>query len=171
MFKDIYTKLKLEMAIERRKYPRYCVRDSAFAVIGPEPVELAPVIDVSLGGLGIGVNNSNLIADGSDAVPQKLEIAIDDGCFYMDKLPYRLIARYRNLSGNPFGSFQNIYGVKFVDLMSSQQVRLKYFIRNHTRGGMTPKFIRKFNQHFHQAIGKRDLASSCQTAWFQRPTL
>jgi hypothetical protein len=159
------------MAIERRKYTRYCVRDNAFAVIGPEPSELAPVIDISLGGLGIGVSGSNLRADGPDGLPNKLEIVIDDGSFYMDKLAYRLIARYRNFSGNAFGSFQNIHGVKFVDLMSSQQVRLKYFIRNHTRGGMTPKFIRKFNQHFYQAIGKRDLASSCQTAWFQRPSL
>lgn len=159
------------MAIERRKYPRYCVRDNAFAVIGPEPVELAPVIDISLGGLGIGVNGINLRADGPDVLPNKLEIVIDDGSFYMDRLAYRLIARYRNFTGNTFGSFQNIYGVKFVDLVSSQQARLKYFIRNHTRGGMTPKFIRKFNQHFHQAIGKRDLASSCQTAWFQRPSL
>ena len=159
------------MAIERRKYPRYCVRDNAFAVIGPEPIELAPVIDISLGGLGIGVNGSNLRADGPDVLPKKLEIVIDDGSFYMDKLAYRLIARSRNFSGNAFGSFPNIYGVKFVDLMSSQQVRLKYFIRNHTRGGMTPKFIRKFNQHFHQAIGKRDLASSCQNAWLQRTSL
>lgn len=159
------------MAIERRKYPRYCVRDNAFAVIGPEPVTLAPVIDISLGGLGIGVNGLNLRAEGLDVPPKKLEIVIDDGSFYMDKLPYRLIARNRNFSGNLFGSFQAIYGVKFVDLMSSQQTRLKYFIRNHTRGGMTPKFIRKFNQHFHQLTGKRDLASSCQSAWLQRPSL
>ena len=158
------------MAIERRKNPRYCVRDNAFAVFGPEPVKLAPIVDISLGGLGIGVNGINLKAAVLD-VSSKLEIVIDDGCFYMDKLPYQLLPTYRNFSENAFGSFQNIYGIKFVDLMPSQQSRLKYFIRNHTRGGMTPKFIRKFNQHFHQIIGKRDFASSCQTAWLQRPSL
>ena len=158
------------MAIERRKHPRYCVRDNAFAVIGPEPVTLVPIVDISLGGLGIGVNGINL-GDGGLDVPSKLEIVIDDGCFYMDKLPYQLLTRYRSFFGNAVGSFQNIYGVKFEDLMSSQQTQLRYFIRNHARGGMTPKFIRKLNRHFHQMIGKRDLASSCQTAWLQRPSL
>ena len=154
------------MAIDRRKHPRFCVRDNAFAVIGPEPVMLAPIVDISLGGLAIGFNGINLKADGLD-VPPKLEIVIDDGSFYMDQLPYRFIAQYRNFSGNAVGSFQNIYGAKFLDLMSSQQTQLKYFIRNHARGGMMPKFIRKFNQHFHHIIGKRDFANSCQTAWLQ----
>ena len=162
--------LKLEMAVERRKNPRYCIRDNAFAVFGPEPVKLAPIVDVSLGGLGIGVNGIDWGADDLEA-PAKLEIVIDDGCFYMDKLPYHLLAQYRNFSGNAVGSFQAIYGVKFLDLMPSQQTRLKYFIRNHTRGGMTPKFIRKFNRHFHQITGKKDFTSSCQTAWLQRPSL
>ena len=159
------------MAIERRNYPRYCVRDNAFAVIGPEPVTLAPVIDISLGGLGIGGNGINFRADGLDAPPKKLEIVVDDGSFYMDKLPYQPLTQYRSFSGNAAGSFQNIYGVQFVDLMPSQQTWLKYFIRNHTRGGMTPKFIRKFNQHFNQIVGKRDIAGSCQTDWLHRPSL
>ena len=158
------------MLIERRKNPRFCVRDNAFAVFGPEPVKLAPIVDISLDGLGIGVNGINLKADGLD-VPAKLEIVIDDGCFYMDKLPYQLLAQYRNFSGNTVRSFQSIYGVKFVDLMSSQQAQLKHFIRKHTRGGMTPNFIRKFNWHFQQITGKRDFTSSCQTACLQRPSL
>lgn len=151
------------MAIERRNNQRYCLRDNAFAVFGPDPVKLAPIIDISLGGLGIGVNGINMGADWLNGT-EKLEILIDDGCFYMDNLKYQRLAKYRNFSGNAVGSFQNIYGIKFVDLMSSQQSRLKYFIRNHTRGGMTPKFIRMFNRHFHQIIGKRDFANSCQTA-------
>ena len=73
-------------SIERRKNPRFCVRDNAFAVFGTEPVKLAPIVDISLGGLGIGVNGIKLKADGLD-VPAKLEIVIDDGCFYLDKLP------------------------------------------------------------------------------------
>jgi len=106
------------MLIERRINPRFCVRDNAFAVFGSEPVKLAPIVDISLGGLGIGVNGINLKADGLD-VPAKLEIVIDDGCFYMDKLSYQLLPRYRNFSGSVVGSFQNIYGVEFVDLISN----------------------------------------------------
>ena len=126
-------------------------------------MKLAPIIDISLGGLGIGANAINIGVGGLNSTT-KLEIVIDDGSFYMDNLNYQLLTQYRNFSGNAAGSFQHIQGVKFVDLMSSQQNQLKYFIRNHTRGGMTPQFIRKFYQHFHQIMGKRDFANSCQTA-------
>jgi hypothetical protein len=162
--------LKLKMAIERRKNPRYCVRDNAFAVFGPEPVKLVPIVDISLGGLGIGINGINLSADGFNG-PAKLEIVIDDGCFYMDNLHYQLLPQSRNFYQNAFGLFPNIYGVKFVDLMSSQYSRLKYFIRHHTRGGMTPKFIHKLNAHLHQITGKKDFPDSCQNAWLHRPSL
>ena len=158
------------MATERRKNPRYCVRDNAFAVFGPEPVKLAPIIDISLGGLGFEANGSNVCADRFNCAA-RLEIVIDDGSFFMDNLHYQLLAQHRSFSGNSIEPFQHIYGVEFVDLMSSQQNQLKYFIRNHTRGGMTPTFIRKFKQHFHQIIGKSDFANSCQTAWLQRPSL
>jgi hypothetical protein len=162
--------LKLKMAIERRKNPRYCVRDNAFAVFGPEPVKLVPIVDISLGGLGIGINGINLSADGFNG-PAKLEIVIDDGCFYMDNLHYQLLPQSRNFYQNAFGLFPNIYGVKFVNLMSSQYSRLKYFIRHHTRGGMTPKFIHKLNAHLHQITGKKDFPGSCQNAWLHRPSL
>ena len=162
--------LRLKMAIERRKNPRYCVRDNAFAVFGPQPVKLAPIIDISLGGLGIEVNGNKLCADEANCA-SRLEIVIDDGCFYMDNLHYQLLPQYRSFSRNAVQPFQHIYGVKFVDLMTSQQNQLKFFIRKHTRGGMTPKFIRKFRQHFHEIIGKRNFANSCQTAWLQRPSL
>ena len=42
--------------MERRKYLRLSVKANAFALFQPEPVKLAPIVDVSLGGLGIGVN-------------------------------------------------------------------------------------------------------------------
>ena len=158
------------MAIERRKNLRYCIRDNAFAVFGPEPVKLVPIIDISLGGLGIETNGINMGAGGLNG-SAKLEIVVDDGSFYMDNLNYKLLTQYRNFAGNTVEPFQHIHGVEFADLMSSQQNQLKYFIRNHTKGGMTPKFIRKFNQHFHQIIGKRNFANSCQTAWLQRPSL
>ena len=158
------------MRVERRKYARFCVRDAAFAVFKPEPVKLFPIIDISLGGLAIGINRFNLNLNGFNGA-SRLEILIEDGCFYMDKLPYQILSPIRDFSQNAFESFQNIYGVKFLDLMPSQQNRLKYFIRHHTRGGMTPKFIHKLNAHLHQITGKKDFPDSCQNAWLQRPSL
>mgnify|MGYP001332713761 CR=1 FL=1 len=158
------------MEIERRRHPRFKIRGNAFAVFQPEPVKLVPIVDIGLGGLGIGVNGINTSAEwlnGSSC----LEILIDDCSFYMDNLGYELLPKFRSVPRNAASPFQKIYGLKFIDLMSSQQYQLKSFIRNHTTGGMTPKFIRKFNQNFHQIIGKNDFASSGQTAWLQRPSL
>ena len=160
--------LKLKMAIERRKNPRYCVRDNAFAILGPEPVKLVPIIDISLGGLGISVNGSTEPLNGSS----RLEILLDDCRFYLDNLPYELLPAFRNLHWNAITSLQSrFYGIKLIDLMPSQKTQLKYFIRNHTMGGMTPKFIRKFNQHFHKFLDKKDYGAACRNISLQRPSL
>ena len=158
------------MEIERRKYPRFSVRDNAFAVFQPEPVKLVPIIDVGLGGLGIGVNGINT-SDEWLTKASSLEIIIDDCSFYMDNLGYKLLTRVRNIPHNTARPFQNIYGLKFIDLMPSQQSELKYFIRNHTTGGMTPKFIRKFNQHVHQFLDQKDYGAACRNISLQRPAL
>jgi hypothetical protein len=158
------------MQMERRKYPRFSVKDNAFALFQPEPVKLAPIVDVSLGGLAIGVN-------GMDTNDEKLksasclEILIDDCSFYIDNLGYELLPQFRSVSRNAVTPFQNIYGLKFVNLMPSQLSRLKSFIRNHTKAGMTPKFIRKFNQHFHQFLDKKDYGAACRSISLQRPYL
>jgi hypothetical protein len=158
------------MKMERRKYPRFSVRDNAFALFQPEPVKLAPIVDVSLGGLGIGVNGT----DTNDEKFKKascLEILIDDCSFYIDNLGYELLPRLRSAPRNAVTPFQNIYGLKFVNLGPSQLSRLKSFIRNHTTGGRTPKFIRKFNQHFHQFFDKKDYGAACRKLNLKHPYL
>ncbi len=156
------------METERRKYPRFNIRDNAFAVFQPEPVKLIPIVDVGLGGLGVGVNGIN-ISDGWIKKASSLEILIDDCSFYMDNLGYELLSKFRSVDRNTSSPFQIIYGLKFVDLMPSQRSQLKYFIRNHTTGGKTPKFIRNFNQQFHQFLGKKDYGAACRNISLQRP--
>ena len=158
------------MEIERRRHPRFRVRDNAFAVFQPEPVKLVPIVDIGLGGLGIGVNGINTSDEWLNGA-SCLEILIDDCSFYMDNLGYEILAKFRSLPRNAVSPFQNIYGLKFVDLMPSQQSQLKYFIRNYTTGGMTPKFIRKFNQHIHQFFDKKDYGAARRNISFQRPSL
>jgi hypothetical protein len=158
------------MQIERRKYPRFKVRDNAFAVFQAEPVKLVPIVDVGLGGLGIGFNG-NYASDEWFNGASSLEILIDDCSFYLDNLGYELLPKFRSVPRNAVAPFQNICGLKFAGLMPSQQYRLKSFIRNHTTGGMTPKFIRKFNQHFHQFLEKRDYGAACRNISLQRPSL
>lgn len=156
------------MEIEKRKYPRFRVKDHAFAVFQPEPVKLVPIVDIGLGGLAIGVNEINA-GDGWLNQTSNLEILIDDCSFYMDNLGYELLPKFRSVPRNVGRPFENIYGLKFIDLMPSQQSRLKYFIRNHTTGGMTPKFVRKFNQHFHQFLDKKDYGAACRNLSLMQP--
>ena len=158
------------MQIERRKYPRFSVKANAFALFQPEPIRLAPIVDVSLGGLGIGVHGMG-INDEKLISASCLEILIDDCSFYIDHIGYELLPKFRSVPRNAVVPFQNIYGLKFVNLMPSQLSRLKSFIRNQTTGGMTPKFIRKFNQHFHQFLDKKDYGAACRNINFKQPYL
>jgi hypothetical protein len=160
----------LKMEIERRRHPRFSVRDNAFAVFQPEPVKLVPIVDIGLGGLGIGVNGINTGYKWLNRA-SCLEILIDDCSFYMDNLGYELLPKFRSVPRNAASPFQKIYGLKFVDLEPGQQYQLKSFIRNHTTGGMTPKFIRKFNQHFRQFLDKRDYGAACRNISPQPPPL
>ena len=157
------------MATEKRKNPRFSVRSNAFAIFKSKPDKLIPIVNVSLGGMGIGVNGINLNADSLSDV-SRLEILTDDCRFYMGQLPYQLVSPHRNRTRDGIGLFQHVYGVQFIDLMSSQQNQLKNFIRNHTRGGKTPKLLYKFNQHLHLLIGKKDLVDSCRNIGLQGPS-
>jgi len=158
------------MQIERRKYPRFSVRDNAFAVFKPEPVKLVPIVDIGLGGLGIDVNG---IQSGDEWLSETsfLEILIDDGSFYIDNLGYELLPKLRSVPRNAVTPFQNICGLKFLGLVPRQQYQLKSFIRKHTTGGMTPQFIRKFNQHLHQFLETKDYGAACRNISLQRPSL
>ncbi len=157
------------MATEKRKNRRFRVRKKAFAVFRTDPVELVPITDISLGGLGIDLNGISMSPIRlNDA--EKLEILIDDCSFFMENLAYQLLPQYRNFHQNPGRAFQNIYGVKFINLMPSQLARLKYFIRNHTRGGMRPKFMRKLNLNFLQFKSKKNFGDTCHRLGLQRPS-
>ena len=158
------------MEIERRRHPRFSIRDNAFAVFQSEHVKLVPIVDIGLGGLGIGVNGINT-GDGWLNRASSLEILMDDCSFYIDNIGYELLPKFRSVPQNAASPFQKIYGLKFVDLEPSQQYQLKSFIRNHTTGGMTPKFIRKFNQHVRQFLDKRNYGAACRKISPQRSPL
>ena len=155
------------MRVERRNFQRFCVRDPAFAAFKPEPVKLAPIIDISLGGLGISVSGGMQKLNASS----RLEIFLDDCSFYLEDLSHKFLPEFRNLHWDAATSLQNrFYGVKFIDLSPSQEIQLKQFIRRHTMGGMTPKFIRKFNRQLHYIIGKQNSGDTCQNLWLRRPS-
>jgi len=159
------------MNVERRKFKRYCIKDSVFAVFKPEPVKLVPIVDISLGGLGVSFNG---VSESERRLTScsSMEIMVADCSFYPDNLPYEFLPESRSFNLDAVISFQNqFYGVKFLNLLPSQKTHLKHLIRKHTIGGMTPHFIRKFNRFVHQSLVKKQFGVSCQNIWLQRPTL
>ena len=98
-------------------------------------------------------------------VPQSLRVEPDA------KHPVRK-TQSGNLNPNAVVPLQNhFYGVKFLNLTPSQKIHLKHLIRKHTQGGITPQFIRKFNQYFHQVLLKNQFGDSCQNIWLHRSAL
>ena len=78
------------MVIERRQSKRFSVRSNAFALFKSKPDKLIPIVNISRGGMGIGVNGINMNTDGLSKV-SRLEILTDDCRFYMDQLAYQLL--------------------------------------------------------------------------------
>ena len=156
------------MRVERRKFERHCLKDSAFAVIKAESIQLIPIVDISLGGLGISVNGDLEKLYGSSS----LEILVDDCSFYLDNLSYTSGRSFRNHHWNTSTSLPNQFsGLKFVDLMPSQRTQLRRFIRKYTYGGKMPRFVRKIYHFLHRIVRKNQLSGGCQSDWLHRSAL
>ena len=131
------------MQAEQRKHRRYRVKENAFAVINQDPIKLVPILDVAMGGLGIYVNDGAKWMKDSP----KLEIMMADCSFYLDNLPFEIIANFKAYPGGSTNMLDGRrYSLKFGNLRPAQQSRLKYFIRNYTQRGSMIQFLRKFGK-------------------------
>jgi hypothetical protein len=119
------------MQAERRKQRRFKVKDNTFAVINPDPVKMVPIVDIAMGGMGIYVDNrAKWMSDSS-----KLEIMAADCSFYLDNLPFELITNFKAFPWDVSNTLDGRrYSLKFGNLRPAQKSRLKYFMRNYTRG-------------------------------------
>lgn len=159
------------MPVERRKQPRYRVKDNAFAVINDEPVKLVPILDIAMGGLGVYINEGALRMNESS----KLEIMLADCSFYMDKLPFELVSSFKAFPANPANLLDGRrFSLKFGKLMPRQQSQLKYFIRNYTEGRVMFQILQRLNKLIHLFRAPKYAEQSCNTGIWQelhRPTV
>ena len=159
------------MAVERRQQPRYRVKDSAFAVLNDDPVKLAPILDIAMGGLGVYVNEGNLRTKESS----KLEIMLADCSFYMENLPFELISNFKAFPAHPANLLDGRrFSLKFGKLIPRQQSQLKYFIRNYTEGRVMFQLLHRLNQLIHPFRTPKYAGESCSTGIWQglhRPTV
>ncbi|HHP7233223.1 MAG TPA: PilZ domain-containing protein [Desulfobacterales bacterium] len=124
------------MLRERREHRRYQVKEGAFAIFRPEPVKILPIVDISLHGLSVLTETGLDWFEGTET----LEILVSDCSFYLDKIPYRLVAESdRRRPDTDTGSRR--LGLEFGRLSNNQLIQLKHFIRRHTVEGATPALV------------------------------
>ncbi len=159
------------MQVERRRHPRYKVKNNAFAIINPEPVRLVPILDIAMGGVGVYVNDSDQWLNKAS----KLEIMVADCSFYLENLPFESISDFKAFPANSSNLLDGRRcSLKFGTLTPSQKSKLKYFIRNYAQGGTIWQVRRKFSKLLHPFRAHKHSGQSCNTGiWqnFHRPTI
>jgi len=152
------------MQVERRKHPRYKVKDNAFAIINSDPVRLAPILDVAIGGLGVLMNGDGQWLNQAS----KLEIMVADCSFYLENIPFEAISNFKALPAN----VSNLPGGRrcsliFGSLTPSQKSELKYFIRSYTQGGAFRQVMQRFSKVLHPFREHNHSGPSCNTRIWQ----
>ena len=148
------------MQNERRKHRRYRVKDNAFAVINPEPVKVVPIIDIAMGGLSIYLDDG---VRGLDTL-SKLEIMVADCSFYLEKVPFQIVAESRafpNHNANLMNGRR--YGLRFGNLRPVQESHLKHFIRRYTEKGSFAQVLSSFSRFLDPIRAPRPSVQSCNT--------
>ena len=152
------------MPIERRKHRRFQVKDNAFTVINSDPVKVVPIIDIGMGGLGIYLDDGARWLDTSS----KLEIMVADCSFYLERLPFQIVANNRAFPDNEFNLMDGRrYGIKFGNLRPAQKTHLKYFMRNYTEKGTISHLLQSINKFLHPIWAKKYSVQSCNTRIWQ----
>ncbi len=159
------------MQNERRKHRRYRVKDNAFAVINPKQVKVVPIIDIGMGGLSLYLDNST----GRPDPASNLEIMVTDCSFYLQKLPYQIVADVRafpNSASNLMDGRR--YGIKFGNLRPGQTSHLRYFVRRYTERGPFTQVLYSLGRIFDPIRVPKPSTRSCNTGIWQnlhRPSL
>ena len=152
------------MQVERRRHPRYKVKDNAFAIINTEPVRLVPILDIAMGGLGIYMNGDDPWLNKAS----KLEIMVADCSFYLENIPFEAISNFKALPANvsklPGGRRCSLI---FGSLTPSQKSELKYFIRSYTQGGAFRQVMQRFSKVLHPFREHNHSGPSCNTRIWQ----
>jgi hypothetical protein len=98
----------------------------------------------------------------------KLEIMVADCSFYLEKLPFQIVANVRAFPDNTSNLMDGRrYSIKFGNLRPAQKAQLKYFMRNYTEGGLILQFQQKINQLLHPIWASKYASDSCKTGIWQ----
>lgn len=116
-----------EEAMERRREPRYRLKQEAFAVLKLKPREIAGRIqDISRGGLAVRCAEKQV----SGETQFNVDILIPSSSVYLEDIPCKSVFEIETpVESSPSGMTLLCRGLKFLQLTAEQQASLQSLIR------------------------------------------
>ena len=158
------------MKVERRSHPRFKVRTDAFAVLEADPVQIVPIVDVSLGGIAV----YHPIGELWPQSISRLEIMVADCSFFMQKVPFEMAGITNVFQTHTIKSIRKKrYGIKFGMLVASQRKQIKHFIRHYAGNGLTHQIINRFQKMLNHHWSSKYAKDNCDIVWnnYQHPMM
>lgn len=113
---------------ERRKFPRFRVREGAYAFIDNIPFTIQ---DISEGGMKL----QSVVFDETPVENLTVDIFVNNGKFYLKGIPVRLISLLQDDTASPFNVIHvKRFGFKFEELTDQQKHLLDNLITYNTVG-------------------------------------
>ena len=148
------------MQTDRRRFRRYRVNSEVYAIFKPEPVRMAPILDISMRGMAVS-DDQYIIYDENVS---DLEIMSADSSFYLDRIPFQFVTNIQDLE--PRLAVENdrrTVRIKFGRLLGNQEAQLRQLIRYHCAGSYKPRAARRFSRFFEQFRGPREARNSSRS--------
>ena len=114
---------------ERRRHPRYDLKDVAFAILKADrEEELGQIVNISRGGLVFHYFIGNREFQKAD----RLDVLLADSGLHVENIRFRVVDDYELVNELPFSSItKREQRVLFSDLTESQIQDIDSFIRRH----------------------------------------
>jgi hypothetical protein len=115
---------------ERRRHPRFDMKDVAFAILKADrEEELGQIVNISRGGLAFQYFIGNREFQKAD----RLDVLLADSGIHVEDIKYRVVEDYELVNELPFSSItKREQRILFSDLSETQRHDIDSFIRRHT---------------------------------------
>jgi hypothetical protein len=128
-YEEIIVKL-MATKLERRKHPRYSIKNGAYATISPNSAKIGQIIDMSMAGLAFKYSDTIFVKTEKSSHETLLLSSV--GC-YVGDLDFKTVADNEmpdsEIPGASSGGRKiRIRRVKFIDLKLKQLSDLDYYI-------------------------------------------
>jgi len=118
---------------EQRKFTRFLVQDTAFAVLRPHFTKLGKIKDISGGGLAF----EYIAYEGQKKDSSEIDIFLSEGRFHLSKIPSKIVydIKIGEQYQTPIDRIERrLCALQFGEMAEEQTAQLGFFLNNHTTG-------------------------------------